>query len=238
MAILAGTAGPLQLCNGTNAWARRVCVAMHCLCQRRSLIPRSSHSSAGADPTKLIEDLAKRKKIRTLGVSMGQGQEVIARRHMATAAAEGCWVLLQNAHLGMGYLAEVGAGQDGGAYCCSYCRRCLWLWWGSTSDSPMVCKRCHSHQECGGVPARVACSSRPLSSPPPLSLAQVESLLAKGENLHEGFRLFITAEPHPAFPIGLLQVRRGRLSDAEGWLSAAAAEGRCTVACCGRKHVR
>ena len=35
--------------------------------------------AAGADPTKLIEDLAKRKKIKTLGVSMGQGQEIIAR---------------------------------------------------------------------------------------------------------------------------------------------------------------
>lgn len=28
--------------------------------------------SPGADPTKLIEDLAKKKKIKTLGVSMGQ----------------------------------------------------------------------------------------------------------------------------------------------------------------------
>jgi dynein heavy chain len=63
----------------------------------------------GADPTKLIEDLAKRKKVKTLGVSLGQGQEVVARRHVATAAAEGCWVLLQNAHLGLGYLAEVRA---------------------------------------------------------------------------------------------------------------------------------
>ncbi|PSC73956.1 flagellar outer dynein arm heavy chain gamma [Micractinium conductrix] len=96
--------------------------------------------SAGADPTKLIEDLAKKKKIRTLGVSMGQGQEVIARRLMATAAAEGCWVLLQNAHLELGYLAEV------------------------------------------------------------------ESMLAKAEGIHESFRLWITAEPHPAFPIGLLQM--------------------------------
>ena len=33
--------------------------------------------SPGSDPTKLIEDLAKRKKIKTLGVSMGQGQEVL-----------------------------------------------------------------------------------------------------------------------------------------------------------------
>ena len=57
---------------------------------------------------------------------MGQGQEVIARRHMATAAAEGCWVLLQNAHLGLGYLAEVrrrgwrrvGVGCMGCGGCC------------------------------------------------------------------------------------------------------------------------
>ena len=63
--------------------------------------------AAGADPTKLIEDLAKRKKIKTLGVSMGQGQEIIARRYMATATAEGQWVLLQNTHLGLAYLSEV-----------------------------------------------------------------------------------------------------------------------------------
>lgn len=63
--------------------------------------------SAGADPTKTIEDLAKRKKIKCFGVSMGQGQEVVARRLVAAAAAEGHWVLLQNAHLGLQYLTEV-----------------------------------------------------------------------------------------------------------------------------------
>jgi hypothetical protein len=93
---------------------------------------------AGADPTKAIEELAKRRKIRCLGVSMGQGQEVVARRHVAAAAAEGHWVLLQNTHLGLRYLSEV------------------------------------------------------------------EQFLSTAEGLHEGFRLWITAEPHPAFPIGLL----------------------------------
>ena len=63
---------------------------------------------AGADPTKLIEDLAKRKKVKTLGVSMGQGQELIARRLLAAAVAEGQWLLLQNTHLSLAYLAEVG----------------------------------------------------------------------------------------------------------------------------------
>lgn len=65
------------------------------------------YAPAGSDPTKLIEDLAKKKKIKTLGVSMGQGQEIIARKLMATAAAEGQWLLLQNTHLGLNYLTEV-----------------------------------------------------------------------------------------------------------------------------------
>ena len=73
----------------------------HCKCPLICLL------SPGADPTKLIEDLAKKKKIKTFGVSMGQGQEIIARKYMATASLEGQWVLLQNTHLGLGYLTEV-----------------------------------------------------------------------------------------------------------------------------------
>ena len=36
-------------------------------------------------------------------------------------------------------------------------------------------------------------------------LPQVEQQLARLEECHENFRLWITAEPHEAFPIGLLQ---------------------------------
>jgi dynein heavy chain, axonemal len=79
--------------------------------------------------------------MQVLGVSMGQGQEIIARKYMATASQEGQWVLLQNTHLGLGYLTEV------------------------------------------------------------------ETFLVKeADSIHEDFRLWITAEPHPAFPIGLLQM--------------------------------
>ena len=67
----------------------------------------------GADPTKLIEDLAKRKKIRALGVSMGQGQEIIARNLLAAATADGQWLLLQNTHLGLAYLSEVRVPPSG-----------------------------------------------------------------------------------------------------------------------------
>ena len=115
--------------NMENTWA-----------ESTPFVPLICLLSPGADPTKLIEELAKRKKIKTLGVSMGQGQEIIARRLMTTATREGQWVLLQNTHLGLAYMAEV------------------------------------------------------------------ETYLLKAENLHEDFRLWITAEPHPQFPIGLLQM--------------------------------
>lgn len=43
--------------------------------------------SRGSDPTKLIEDLAKRKKIKVLGVSMGQGQVCQHRCSLLTPSA-------------------------------------------------------------------------------------------------------------------------------------------------------
>jgi hypothetical protein len=52
------------------------------------LVPLVCLLSPGSDPTKLIEELAKRKKIKVLGVSMGQGQETIARKFMTTATIE------------------------------------------------------------------------------------------------------------------------------------------------------
>ena len=65
--------------------------------------------SPGADPTSLIEDLAKKNKKSMAGrsVSMGQGQEVIARRLVGQGVVTGEWVLLQNCHLGLGYLFEL-----------------------------------------------------------------------------------------------------------------------------------
>lgn len=39
--------------------------------------------------------------------SAAPSSQVIARKYVATASTEGQWVLLQNTHLGLGYLAEV-----------------------------------------------------------------------------------------------------------------------------------
>ena len=54
--------------------------------------------------------------------------------------------------------------------------------------------------------ARLACSACPPGGLPAPTLPQVESLLAKADSLHDNFRLWITAEPHPGVPIGLLQM--------------------------------
>ena len=86
------------ICNTLGA-----CYRVRPDCQEAEWIAR-----AGSDPTKLIEDLAKRKKVKTLGVSMGQGQEIIARNYLAAATTDGRWLLLQNTHLGLAYLSEVG----------------------------------------------------------------------------------------------------------------------------------
>ena len=70
-------------------------------------IPMICLLSAGADPTPLIEDLAKKNKKKTDSVSMGQGQEVIAQRLIGNAVVSGQWVILQNCHLGLTYLFEL-----------------------------------------------------------------------------------------------------------------------------------
>jgi dynein heavy chain len=84
--------------------------------------------------------LAKKKKKEVQSVSMGQGQEITARRYVETGIANGSWVLLQNTHLGLKYLEEL------------------------------------------------------------------EVQISKLEEVEPEFRVWITAEPHPKFPIGLLQM--------------------------------
>lgn len=63
--------------------------------------------SMGSDPTSLIEQLAKRKGYESKAISMGQGQEIHARRIMGQALTNGGWVLLQNCHLSLDFCIEI-----------------------------------------------------------------------------------------------------------------------------------
>jgi len=97
----------------------------------------------GSSPDEPIALMAKRKKIRVDAISMGQGQEIKAAELMKAAVVNGSWVLLQNTHLGLGYMRTLE----------------------------------------GALGAMVGDAA-----PEP------------------NFRLWITCEPHPKFPIGLLQI--------------------------------
>ncbi|XP_034179159.2 dynein heavy chain 8, axonemal kl-3 [Osmia lignaria lignaria] len=63
--------------------------------------------SMGSDPTPGIEQLARRLEVRCKSISMGQGQEVHARKLLQSAKTEGYWALCQNCHLGLEYMEEL-----------------------------------------------------------------------------------------------------------------------------------
>merc|ERR1719201_1424107 len=97
--------------------------------------------SAGSDPTAMIGELAKKKKkFPTDNVSMGEGQEVVAYEKMKLGFVAASWVILQNCHLGIGFMERM------------------------------------------------------------------EDILTTTPDIIEDFRLWITCEITPRFPIGLLQM--------------------------------
>ncbi|XP_064014378.1 dynein axonemal heavy chain 8 [Pogoniulus pusillus] len=96
--------------------------------------------SMGSDPTMQIDSLARKLKLECRTISMGQGQEVYARKFIQMSMQQGGWVLLQNCHLGLDFMDEL-----------------------------------------------------------------METLLT-AEIQDETFRVWITTEPHPKFPITLLQI--------------------------------
>ncbi|XP_029955923.1 dynein heavy chain 5, axonemal [Salarias fasciatus] len=77
------------------------------LAESDSRTPMVCLLSMGSDPTENIERLAKSKGAPCRPISMGQGQEVHARRLLANSMTDGGWLLLQNCHLGLNFLDEL-----------------------------------------------------------------------------------------------------------------------------------
>ncbi|KAG9395874.1 Dynein heavy chain and region D6 of dynein motor [Carpediemonas membranifera] len=63
--------------------------------------------SLGSDPTSQIEAVAKKQKIPISAISMGQGQEIHARRLFKQCVEQGGWLLLSNSHLGLKFMHEL-----------------------------------------------------------------------------------------------------------------------------------
>lgn len=77
------------------------------LAESRPLTPLICFLSMGSDPSPNIESLAKKNELKCYAMSMGQGQEIHARKLMNMCLEEGGWVLLQNCHLGLDYMQEL-----------------------------------------------------------------------------------------------------------------------------------
>ncbi|XP_036448538.1 LOW QUALITY PROTEIN: dynein heavy chain 5, axonemal [Colossoma macropomum] len=121
-------------------YAEGVILDMDAMCtENDKRTPMICFLSMGSDPTENIERLAKTKTIPCRPISMGQGQEVHARRLLAQSMSDGGWLLLQNCHLGLDFLDEL-----------------------------------------------------------------LETV-STSENIHESFRVWVTTEVHPKFPINFLQ---------------------------------
>eukprot|EP00756_Hemistasia_phaeocysticola_P003201 Hpha_TRINITY_DN12121_c2_g2::TRINITY_DN12121_c2_g2_i1::g.81783::m.81783/K10408/DNAH; dynein heavy chain, axonemal len=106
--------------------------------------------SPGSDPTQMIHAMAKKRRRVVRDVSMGEGQDALATALVNQAHEQGDWALLQNCHLGLGFLESL---------------------------------------------------EKSLASQAGEQSAEVSHVA-----VHSDARIWITAEPVPRFPIGLLQM--------------------------------
>eukprot|EP00002_Diphylleia_rotans_P028875 TRINITY_DN5840_c0_g1_i3.p1 TRINITY_DN5840_c0_g1~~TRINITY_DN5840_c0_g1_i3.p1 ORF type:complete len:4482 (-),score=987.95 TRINITY_DN5840_c0_g1_i3:157-13602(-) len=63
--------------------------------------------SPGVDPSSLVVDASKKRKIELYSLSLGQGQDSIARKLLASEMRGGSWILLQNGHLSPKLMSEI-----------------------------------------------------------------------------------------------------------------------------------
>ncbi|CDJ43280.1 hypothetical protein ETH_00008820 [Eimeria tenella] len=136
--------------------------------------------SPGTDPTSSIDELAKKKrKFPTDKVSMGEGQDVVAREKIKSGFLSGSWVVLQNCHLGLNFMSEI---ED------------LLL---RVTDINKASSPAGTHGKAGIVAA---------GNPLPHHSFYNHYARDFTPIFFQDFRLWITCEPHNKFPIGLLQL--------------------------------
>lgn len=139
--------------------------------------------TVGADPTLLIEQLARRMQTELCFISMGQGQEVHARQYIDRAMRQGSWVLLQNCHLCLDYINELST-----------------LLAGLRTES-----EAHHRLPTDPLPRTdiVPDESVPDQHTP---LPNISYIHGKRLVTSDRFRLWITTEEHSRFPVNFLQM--------------------------------
>ena len=131
--------------------------------------------SPGSDPTPLVEEAAKRAKKELNTVSMGQGREEFAENFINQSKHKGEWVLLQNCHLGLKYMAT--------------------LFEKYKAESLAAQTASEKKDENEGEKKEGGEAKKP-----------VEKAKEVIKATHEDYRLWITTEVHPKFPVSLLQL--------------------------------
>ncbi|OHS96678.1 Dynein heavy chain family protein [Tritrichomonas foetus] len=133
--------------------------------------------SPGSDPTPLVEEAAKRAKKELNTVSMGQGREEFAENFINQSKVKGEWVLLQNCHLGLKYMATLFEKYKADALA-------------EAAASKEDEKKDGEKKEGEKAPPKKP-NDKNKDAP---------------KVTHEDYRLWITTEVHPKFPVSLLQL--------------------------------
>ncbi|XP_055711493.1 dynein axonemal heavy chain 8-like [Phlebotomus papatasi] len=86
-----------------------ILISFNELCEESSAVtPLICLLSMGSDPTADITELARKHEVTLYSVSMGQGQEILARKlYENVMSEEGGWLLIQNSHLALDYMNEL-----------------------------------------------------------------------------------------------------------------------------------
>ncbi|CAL6017562.1 Outer-arm_dynein gamma [Hexamita inflata] len=177
--------------------------------------------SLGSDPTGQLEVIAKKRKIELKPISMGQGQEVQARRLITESLAHGGWVVINNSHLSIKFMNEVENMIN------DIKERYSRVQGSEGKEEEQVDKKkkpakeekkeeekkeekkeedpANPDGEKKNDEAQRKANEAEAQQTAMMGTSGIFSLLTPKQGPHADFRLVLTTEPHQNFPIGLLQ---------------------------------